>query len=264
MVYLRSGLFQIVFYITFIVQMILLAPIYFLLPRKTAYRIPKNWAWLNLWLADKIAGIHYTIEGIENLPKGGFIISAKHQSFWDTFALIPFLDDPVYILKRELLMIPLFGWYVAKQRMIPIDRAAKGRAIPKMIARAKEEMAAGRELIIYPEGTRKAPGDAPDYKFGIARLYTDLGVPVVPIVQHAGLFWPRHGFLRRSGRVVIRILKPIEPGMAATEFFRHLVEVTEGASDRLLVETVAANPKVPLPDVTRKRLAELKTAQPSA
>jgi 1-acyl-sn-glycerol-3-phosphate acyltransferase len=260
MVYLRSFLFQLLFYLTFIVQMIIFSPIYFLLPRKAAYRIPKNWAAINLWLADKVAGIHYTIEGLENLPKGGFVISAKHQSFWDTFALIPSLSDPVYILKRELLWIPLFGWYVAKQRMIPIDRAAKGRAIPKMITRAKEEMAAGRELIIYPEGTRKVPGDAPDYKYGIARLYTDLNVPVVPVVQHAGLFWPRHGFLRRSGHVVIRILKPIEPGMPATQFFRHLVEVTERESDRLLVETVAANPQLPLPDVTRKRLAELEAA----
>jgi 1-acyl-sn-glycerol-3-phosphate acyltransferase len=236
----------------------------FLPPRKAAYRIPKNWAWLNLWFADKIAGLSYEIQGLENLPKGGYIIAAKHQSFWDTFALIPTLDDPVYILKRELLWIPLFGWYAAKQKMIPINRAAKGKAIPDMVIRAKQEMAAGRELIIYPEGTRKAPGETPDYKFGIARLYSDLKVPVVPIVQHAGLFWPRHGFLRRPGHIIIRILKPIEPGMPPTDFFRHLVEVTERESDKLLVETIAANPQIPLPDVTRSRLDALKEAQASA
>jgi 1-acyl-sn-glycerol-3-phosphate acyltransferase len=264
MVYLRSGLFQLVFYVSFIVQMIIFTPIYFFLPRKTAYKIPKNWARLNLWFADKIAGLSFSIEGMENLPKGGFIISAKHQSFWDTFAMIPTLDDPVYILKRELLWIPLFGWYAAKQRMIPINRSAKSRAIPEMVARAREEMAAGRELIIYPEGTRKAPGEKPDYKYGIARLYSDLKVPVVPIVQHAGLFWPRHGFLRRAGHITIRILKPIEPGMPPTDFFRHLVEVTERESDRLLVETVAANPQIPLPEITARRLAELKAAQPVA
>jgi len=265
MVYLRSGLFQLVFYVSFIVQMIIFTPIYFFLPRKTAYKIPKNWARLNLWLADKIAGVSFEIQGLENLPKGGYIISAKHQSFWDTFALIPTLDDPVYILKRELLWIPLFGWYAAKQKMIPINRAAKSRAIPEMVARAKEEMAAGRELIIYPEGTRKAPGEAPDYKYGIARLYNDLKVPVVPIVQHAGLFWPRHGFLRHAGHITIRILKPIEPGMPADQFFRHLIEVTERESDKLLVETVAANPQIPLPEIAKKRLADLKTAaQPSS
>lgn len=266
MVYLRSGLFQLVFYVSFIVQMIIFTPIYFFLPRKTAYQIPKNWARLNLWLADKVAGISYEIEGLENLPKGGYIISAKHQSFWDTFALIPTLRDPVYILKRELLWIPLFGWYAAKQKMIPINRSAKSRAIPEMIARAREEMAAGRELIIYPEGTRKAPGAEPDYKYGIARLYYDLNVPVVPVVMHAGLFWPRHGFRRNPGHIKIRILKPIEPGMAAEPFFRHLVEVTERESDKLLVETVRDNPNLPLPVVTRHRLDAIRTAaaQPSS
>jgi len=263
MVYLRSALFQLVFYVSFVIQMIIFTPVYFFLPRKTAYRIPKNWARLNLWLADKVAGISYEIEGLENLPKGGYIISAKHQSFWDTFALIPTLDDPVYILKRELLWIPLFGWYAAKQKMIPIDRSAKSRAIPEMVARAKEELDSGRELIIYPEGTRKAPGAEPDYKYGIARLYNDLKVPVVPVVQHAGLFWPRHGFLRRAGHIRIRILEPIEPGMRPTDFFRHLVEVTERESDRLLVETVRENPQLPLPSVTRHRLDQLKN-QPSS
>ena len=263
MVYLRSGLFQLVFYMAFIVQMIIFTPIYFFLPRKTAYRIPKNWAWLNLWLADKIAGISYEIEGLENLPSGGYIIAAKHQSFWDTFALIPTLRDPVYILKRELLWIPLFGWYAAKQRMIPINRAAKSRAIPEMVARAKEELASGRELIIYPEGTRKAPGAEPDYKYGIARLYKDLNVPVVPVVQHAGLFWPRHGFRRNPGHVKIRILKPFQPGMAPDAFFRELVDVMERESDRLLVETVAKHPDLPLSVVTRHRLEQIK-AQPSS
>lgn len=264
MAYLRSGLFQLVFYASFVIQMIVFTPIYFFLPRKIAYQIPKNWARSNLWLADKIAGISYEIEGVENLPKGGYIIAAKHQSFWDTFAMIPTLNDPVYILKRELLWIPLFGWYAAKQKMIPINRAAKSRAIPEMVARAKEELANGRELIIYPEGTRKAPGDIPDYKYGIARLYNDLKVPVVPVVQHAGLFWPRHGFRRNPGHIKIRILKPIEPGMGAEPFFRHLVEVMERESDRLLVETVRDNPQLPLSDITRKRLAELKAAQPSS
>lgn len=263
MVYLRSSLFQLVFYASFLVQMIIFTPIYFFLPRKTAYEIPKNWARLNLWLADRIAGISYEIEGLENLPSGGYIIAAKHQSFWDTFALIPTLDDPVYILKRELLWIPLFGWYAAKQKMIPINRAAKSRAIPEMVARAKEELASGRELIIYPEGTRKAPGAEPDYKYGIARLYKDLDVPVVPIVQHAGLFWPRHGFRRNPGHIKIRILKPIEPGMATDAFFRHLIKTMEHESDRLLVETVRDNPQVPLSAVTRHRLDQIKS-QPSS
>lgn len=264
MVYLRSALFQVTFYLAFIVQMIIFTPFYFLLPRKIAYHIAKFWCRGNLFMADKIAGISYEIQGLENLPKGGCIISAKHQSFWDTFAIVPTFDDPVFILKRELIWIPLFGWYLAKQRMIAIDRSAKARAIPKMIEQANEAMAESRQLIIYPEGTRKVPGDKPDYKYGIAKLYTDLNVPVVPVIQHAGLFWPRKSFLRRAGHIVIRILPPIQPGMNAREFFLHLADYTERESDRLLVETVAANPQVPLTEITKKRLAELKGPQPSA
>lgn len=258
MTFLRSAIFQFVFYLSFIVQMIVFTPIYFLLPRKAAYRIPKNWAASNLWLAKHIAGLSFEIEGLERLPKTGVILAAKHQSFFDTFALIPSLDDPVYILKRELLWIPLFGWYAAKQDMIPINRADKGRAIPKMLVRARAELARGRELIIYPEGTRKAPGAPPDYKYGIARLYSDLKVPVVPVVMHPGLFWPRRKFIRYPGHFKVRILPAIAPGMDPDAFLAHLVEVMETASDRLLVETVAANPNLPLPPTAEQRLAELK------
>jgi 1-acyl-sn-glycerol-3-phosphate acyltransferase len=261
MTYLRSGLFHIVFYLSFIVQMIIFTPVYFLLPRKTAYRIPKNWARSNLWIAKHVLGLTFEIEGLDKLPREGFILAPKHQSFWDTFALIPSLDDPVYILKRELLWIPLFGWYAAKQDMIPINRADKSRAIPQMVARAREELARGRELIIYPEGTRKAPGAPPDYKYGIARLYKDLDVPVVPVVMHPGLFWPRHGFLRHPGHFKVRFLDPIMPGMPTDQFFRHLIKVTEEASDALLVETIRDNPHLPVPASAQRRLDELAAAQ---
>ncbi|WP_137157154.1 lysophospholipid acyltransferase family protein [Rhizobium sp. FKL33] len=261
MIYLRSALFQLAFYVSFIVQMIIFSPIYFFLPRKTAYVIPKNWARLNLWLAKTIIPLTYEIEGRENIPEGGCIIAAKHQSFWDVIAIVPMVDDPVYILKRELLWIPLFGWYAAKQDMIPIKRSDKSRAIPNMIARAREELAKNRQLIIYPEGTRKAPGAEPDYKYGVARLYSDLQVPVVPMVAHAGLFWPRHGFLRQPGHIKIRIMKPIEPGMSAQAFFQHLATEMEVESDRLLMETVEANPHLKLTAITRSRLKAIKDAQ---
>jgi 1-acyl-sn-glycerol-3-phosphate acyltransferase len=263
MTYLRSGLFHIAFYTSFIVQMIIFTPIYFFLPRKTAYIIPKNWARSNLWIAKTFLGLTFEFEGLENLPHTGYILSPKHQSFWDTFALIPSLDDPVYILKRELLWIPLFGWYAAKQDMIPINRADKARAIPKMVARAREELARNRQLIIYPEGTRKAPGAPPDYKYGIARLYSDLGAPVVPVVMHPGLFWPRHGFRRYGGHFKVRIMKPIEPGMPADQFFRHLVATMEAESDKLLAETIAANPHIPLSPAILERLEAVRASQES-
>lgn len=258
MIAVRSVIFNVLFYLSLIVQMIVFTPVYFLLPRKQAYVVPKFWARSNLWLMRVICGTRFEIEGLENLPKGPFIFSPKHQSFWDTFAFIPYIDDPLYILKRELLWIPVFGWYVAKQRMIGVDRAARGKAMTDVMARTLEEMKSGRQLIIYPEGTRRPPGAEPVYKFGIARLYRDLKMPVVPAVHHAGIFWPRRKFIRQPGVIKARILPPIAPGMEPEAFFEHLVKTMEDASDKLLVETVDANPGLMLPPTAKARLAVLR------
>ncbi len=258
MIILRSILFNTLFYASLILQMILLSPYYFLAPRKKAFVIPKNWARSNHWLMEKVVGTTFTVEGLENIPEGGYILAPKHQSLWDTYALLPWLDDPVYILKRELMWIPIFGWYVARQKMIPVDRGARGKVMVKVMERAKEEMAAGRQLIIYPEGTRRPAGAEPAYKYGIARIYRDLDVPVVPVAMHPGLFWPRRKFLRFPGHFKVRILPPIEPGLDPDVFYETLVEKLEKASDELLIETVRDNPKVPLPPTAVQRLKELK------
>jgi 1-acyl-sn-glycerol-3-phosphate acyltransferase len=258
MIVLRSVLFNTAFYINLIVQMIVMTPAYFLLPRRQAYVIAKNWARSNHWLFDKIVGTTFEIEGVENIPTGGYIFAPKHQSFWDAYALLPWLDDPFYILKRELTWIPLFGWYLKKQRMVPVDRNARGKVMAAVMERTKAEMNSGRQLIIYPEGTRRPPGAAPEYKYGIARLYRDLQVPVVPVVMHPGLFWPRRKFIRYPGHFKVRILPVIAAGMDPDAFLAHLVDVMETASDRLLIETAAANPDLPLPPTAEQRLAELK------
>lgn len=263
MIILRSILFNTLFYASLILQMIVLSPYYFLAPRKKAFAIPKNWARSNHWLMEKIVGTTFTLEGLENIPKGGYILAPKHQSLWDTYALLPWLDDPVYILKRELMWIPIFGWYVARQKMIPVDRGARGKVMIKVMERAKEEMAAGRQLIIYPEGTRRPAGAEPAYKYGIARIYRDLDVPVVPVAMHPGLFWPRRKFLRFPGHFKVRILPPIEPGLDPDVFYETLVEKLEKASDELLIETVRDNPKVPLPPTAVQRLKELKAQTPA-
>lgn len=257
MITLRSILFNTLFYGNLILRMILLSPIYFLLPRKKAYFIPKNWARSCHWLMEKIVGTTFEIEGLENIPKGGYILAPKHQSFWDTYALLPWLDDPVYILKRELMWIPLFGWYAMKQRMIPVDRGARGRVMAAVMERTKQEMLSGRQLIIYPEGTRRPPGAEPHYKYGIARIYRDLQVPVVPVVMHPGLFWPRRKSTRYPGHFKVRILPAIQPGLDPDTFFETLTARLESASDALLVETARDNPHVPLPPTARKRIAEL-------
>jgi 1-acyl-sn-glycerol-3-phosphate acyltransferase len=259
MIAVRSLIFNVLFYMMFIAEMLIFTPIYFILPRKKAYFVPKFWARSNLWLMKVICGTTVEIEGLENLPKGGFIFAPKHQSFWDTFAFLPHIDDPLYILKRELLWIPVFGWYVAKQRMIGVNRSARGKAMTDVMTRTLDEMKTGRQLIIYPEGTRRPPGAEPAYKYGIARLYRDLQMPVVPAVHHAGIFWPRRKSLRQGGVIKARILPPIEPGMDEKEFFDHLVKTMEEASDALLLETVEANPGLILPPTAKKRIAELRS-----
>ena len=258
MIILRSVIFNIVFYLNLILQMVIMTPAYFMLPRKKAYGVAKNWALSSHWLLAKIVGTTFEVEGMENIPKDGCIFAPKHQSFWDAYAFLPMLDDPFYILKRELTWIPLFGWYLKKQRMVPVDRAARGKVMAAVMERAKAEMNSGRQLIIYPEGTRRPPGAPPEYKYGIARLYRDLTVSVVPVVLHPGLFWPRRKFIRYPGHFKVRILPPIEPGMDPDAFLAHLVEVMETASDRLLIETVEANPRLPLPPTAVQRLAELR------
>jgi 1-acyl-sn-glycerol-3-phosphate acyltransferase len=257
MIAFRSILFNIAFYINMIGRMIIFTPYYFLAERKAAWSVPKNWVRSNHWLQKVIVGTTFEIEGLENIPEGGYIFAPKHQSFWDAYGLLPWLDDPVYILKRELGWIPLFGQYIFKMEMIPVDRGAKGKVMAKVLERTKKAMQNGRQLIIYPEGTRRPPGAPPSYKFGIARLYRDLGVPVVPVVMHPGLFWPRRKFLRFPGHFKVRVLKPIPPGMDPEVFMQKLIEVMETESDALLVETIAANPHLPLREDARRRLEEL-------
>lgn len=257
MIVLRSILFNIAFYFNLIGRMIVFSPYYFLADRKAAWSVPKNWVMANHWLQEKIVGTTFEIEGLENIPPGGYIFAPKHQSFWDAYGLLPWLDDPVYILKRELMWIPLFGQYISKMKMIPVNRGARGKVMAEVLERTKREIESGRQLIIYPEGTRRPAGARPDYKYGIARLYRDLDVPVVPVVMHPGLFWPRRKFLRYPGHFKVQILPPIEAGLDPDVFMAKLVDVMETASDRLLVETAKANPQVPLNADARRRLEEL-------
>jgi len=158
MLLVRSLAFNIALYINTIAQMIIWAPLYFLLPRKNAWFVPKFWAASCLWLHKILAGARAEISGVEHLPSGPCIIAPKHQSFWDTIAFLPSIPDALYILKRELMWIPLFGWYVAKMRMIPIDRGSRSKALRQAVKIGRERMRENRQLIIYPEGTRRPPG----------------------------------------------------------------------------------------------------------
>lgn len=258
MLYIRSLAFNLAFYASTIVQLIFWAPFYFLAPRRSAWFVPKFWSRSSLWLYDRIAGTKSEVTGQENLPQGSFILAPKHQSLWDTIAFFPFLQDPLYILKRELTWIPFFGWYILKMRMIPVDRGSRAKALRQVVAATKQEMARNpRQLIIYPEGTRRPPGAEPAYKYGIVELYMQLGLPVVPVAHVAGLYWPRRKFLRHPGTIRARFLPPIPPGLGKEEFMRRLIGETEAACDALLVEAAQARDAPPLPPSARKRLAEL-------
>ena len=264
MLYVRSLAFNAAFYLNLIIQMILWTPFYFLAPRHMAWFVPKFWSRTELWLMRVIAGTRSEITGQENLPDGPYILAPKHQSFWDTISFLPYIRDPLYILKRELRWIPFFGWYIMKMRMIPVDRGKRSKALKDVIMRTRKEMRENnRQLIIYPEGTRRAPGAEPAYKWGIVELYSELDLPVVPVAHQAGLFWPRRKFLRHPGTIHARFLPPIPPGLGREEFHARLVAETEAACDQILVETAATHDAPPMPATARKRLAELGVSAPA-
>ena len=189
MLILRSLVFNVLFYLNLALWLVFAAFPSLLLPRRYLIWIAVTWGRSALWLMRVTTGTRYEIAGIENIPQGGLMVAAKHQSFWETFALVTLFPDPVFILKRELTWIPFFGWCLTKLRMIPVDRGGKARALAHVTRRAKVELTQnGRQLLIFPEGTRRAPGAPPAYKFGVAHLYAELGVPCLPVALNSGLY----------------------------------------------------------------------------
>lgn len=235
MLVFRSLLFNIAFYINIVVWMIVLLPT-FLLPRRMFMRSVQAWAKSSLWLMRVLAGTAVEYRGLERIPAGGFVVASKHQSLWETFALLPVFDDPTFILKRELRWIPMFGWYTRKADCIPVDRKAGSQALLAMTAKAREEVRDGRQILIFPEGTRRPAGAPPAYKYGVSHLYKSLGVPCLPLALNSGLYWPRRKFIRRPGKIVLEILEPIPAGLERAVMFRLLQERIESASDRLYDE----------------------------
>lgn len=235
MLFVRSLLFNIIFYAHLILWLILLIP-GFLVPRKVFIRMVQVWARSSLWLLRVFAGTKVEIRGIEKIPSGGALVAAKHQSLWETFALLTIFDDPTFILKRELMWIPFFGWYLKKAQCVPVNRKAGSSALMQMTAQAKNEARHGRQIIIFPEGTRRPPGAPPAYKYGAAHLYQNLGFPCIPVALNSGLYWPRREFIRRPGTIRMEILDPIHPGLPREEFFKLMQAKIEDTSNRLLTE----------------------------
>jgi 1-acyl-sn-glycerol-3-phosphate acyltransferase len=234
----RSLLFNVLFYVTTTLFVVIGSPLLFA-PRGWAMAALKVHARFELWLLRAIVGTTIEVRGRGNIPQGPCLVASKHQSAWETFALIPIFRDPALLMKRELFFIPFHGWFSRKFEMIPVDRDKGPAALRRMLREARKRIDDGREIIIFPEGTRRPPGAPPDYKTGIVLLYDALGVPCLPVALNSGLFWPRRSVIRRPGTIVVEILPPITPGLPREEFLRRLQEAIEGASSRLLVEAGA-------------------------
>jgi 1-acyl-sn-glycerol-3-phosphate acyltransferase len=231
----RSVLFNVLFYLNLALHLCAALPT-LLLPRPALLSVVRVWARTNLWLLRTICGIEAEFRGLEKIPPGPLLVASKHQSTWETFALFPMFADPAFILKRELMWLPLFGWFAWKADMIPVDRGARAQALAAIGARALIELARKRQIIIFPEGTRRRPGAEPSYKYGVVHLYAQTGVACLPIALNSGLFWPRRTFYRHPGTIVVECLDPIAPGLDNKDFAELLQRTIETATARLIEE----------------------------
>ena len=238
MLILRNIVFAVAFYLNCAFWFVL-ALFGYLLPREKFWWFSNGWAASSMALFKTLIGAKIEIRGLDTLPDGGCIIAAKHQSAFETIRLLTDLPLPTYIYKRELSRVPLFGWHLKRLGQIAVDRGGGAEAMADLAARTRAALAEGRQIIIFPEGTRRAVGAEPDYKLGVAQLYRTLGVPCVPVALNSGLAWPRRRFLKQPYRVVMEFLEPIPAGMPAKTAFRLMQERIEEASNRLVAEALA-------------------------
>jgi 1-acyl-sn-glycerol-3-phosphate acyltransferase len=235
MIVLRSLVFVALFYLWSTVAALCMLPL-LLAPRQWMMKAMKVWALVVMVLLRVICGVRVEFRGRHYMPTGPSLIAAKHQCMFDTMAPFTQLADAAYVMKKELMIIPFYGWYCAKAGMIAVDREAHAKALRKLIADARRAVAGGREVVIFPEGHRMAPGAHAEYKPGVAALYRDLGLPCTPMATNSGLHWPPHGFIRRPGVIVYEFLPPIPAGLPRREFMVALEARLEVASRLLLVE----------------------------
>ena len=235
MIWLRSLLFLIWFYAVSIPLAIAYSAT-LVMPRSAIMWGLRVWTRLVNFGLNVIADVHIELRGREFLPTGAALIAAKHQGVFDTIGPFSFMPDACFVLKKELLSIPFYGWEAQRAGMIPIDRKAHAKALKDLMRAARDRLKEPRQIIIFPEGTRQAPGAPPDYKPGVAALYRDLGLACTPMATNSGVHWPARGFLRRPGTIVFEFLPPIPPGLKRDEFMAELQERIETASNRLLAE----------------------------
>ncbi len=233
MTFLRSLLFNLYFHLLTAVMAVAGLPI-LAMPWRWVMRYSKLWTQLTLFGLKRICGLDYRIVGRDRLPDGPCLVACKHQSAWETMVLPNIaLGFASCVMKRELLSLPLFGWYLQRSDQIAIDRSGGAKALKDMVAKAKAAIAEDRSIVIYPEGTRTAPGEQRPYHAGVAALYKSLKLPVVPVALNSGLFWGRQAFHKRPGTITMEFLPPIPPGLPREAFMAELRERIESASARL-------------------------------
>src|SRR5271169_3146038 len=210
-------------------------------PRAAAMRFGQFWARSVLVLLRVIVGLDNQVRGLDRIPRDGCVVAMKHQSAWDTLILPVVLSDPAIVLKRELLLLPFYGWYAGRAGSIAVDRKAGASALRRMVAAARLVAAQGRPIVIFPEGTRVAPGARLPYQPGVAALYQALALPLVPAAVNSGYFWGRRSFVKRPGRIVLEFLDPIPPGWPRRRVMADLEQRIETAAAELLREAEALN-----------------------
>ncbi len=237
----RTLLFNVLFYVTFAVMAVALAPT-MLLPLRHIWFVPKLWARVSLWLHHTICGVGEDISGLENIPEGGVLIASKHQSAWDTMMFHRFVSHSVYVTKQEVTRIPLYGAVARSIGSISIDRRGGAKALKGLIRDCRAAIEGGHQVIIFPEGTRTAPGTRLPYQPGVAAIYKQLDVTVVPVALNSGLFWGRRSFYTRPGCIVVEFLPAIQPGLDRKVFLSQLEATVEDATAALIAEAEAADP----------------------
>jgi 1-acyl-sn-glycerol-3-phosphate acyltransferase len=202
-------------------------------PRRAAMRFGRFWSAGVVILLRALVGLDYRVIGLDRVPAAGCIVAMKHQSAWDAIVMPLVLDDPAPVVKRELLLVPIYGWYMARAGAIAIDRKAGAAALRRMLAAAREVAAEGRPIVIFPQGTRVAPGASAPYQPGVFALYQALSLPLVPAAVNSGLFWGRRSFLKRPGHITVEFLEPIPPGWPRGPVMQELERRIEAATAAL-------------------------------
>lgn len=233
MIAVRSFIYQVLFHLwtSFIAIFGLPALI---LPRQVVWAMSPFWGGVSFAILRWTTGLGYRLEGTENIASSPVIYASKHQSAWDTMIYPHILKNPVVVVKKELQSVPFYGWFIKKYGSIGIDRGGGAKALRAMIEEAREAIDAGRPIVVFPEGTRTAPGEHVKYQSGVAALYRELGVPVVPVALNSGLFWRRRSFIRKPGTIVLRLLPPIPPGLERKAFMARLESDIENAQAELV------------------------------